>query len=107
MTPQRTERIYFDEIEEVSDGGVGNVGEPVEKWSTLANWKPLKGSRMLEANQTSLRQGYVFTFWVDKRYEPQTGSIIRFRDEKLTVQEFRYTDETRRRYELIALEGNG
>ena len=105
VVPQRTESIDFLSSATVDDGAGGTTaGDETVIWSTLASWKPLKASRLLEANQESLRQGYVFEFWVNPDFEPKVGQTIKFRDERLTNQGFVYTDETRRRYRLTAME---
>lgn len=107
-TPQRTEPLDFLETPTIDDGAGGTTAGPEEvAHRCLVSWRPIKASKLLEANQDSLRQAYLFEFWVNPNYEPKLGQSLRFRDERLTNQGFRYVDDTRKRYELTALEQIG
>jgi hypothetical protein len=79
---------------------------PPETWSTLAEVKPLASSRLAEANQTTIRQGYTFLHWITKAFEPKVGDVIIYRGERLSVQAYVYADTQRTRWRVTALEGS-
>lgn len=104
-TPQRTEPVSVERSTLESDGYNGSIGVASTVYSFMGVVRALKSTRLLEANQQSLRQGYTILMWVDPNFEPQQSDIFLYRDERLSLQGYRYTDETRRRYELTVLEG--
>lgn len=100
----RVEKIVYYEAVTESDGAGGTTGSLESVYTCLAEWEAIKETKTLEANQTSLRQGYRFVQWIDSAFEPKNGSIIKFLDEWLTIQSYRYYDEAMTRYSIVALE---
>lgn len=98
------EKITFQRSVTESDGASGSVEVDKEVYECTGEVTVLKPSRLLEANQESIRQGYRIRIWVTKKFEPQVGDTILCRGEALTIQGYRYTDELNTRYDITALE---
>lgn len=100
-----TQPISYERIVTQPDGANGFISTSSIVYTTLVEVKAIRPIRTLEAAQASLRQGYLFTQWIDAAFEPNVNDTIIYKGERLTMQGYMYEDANNpKKYLITALE---